>query len=62
MPIDQVIAEHPELAEVFIDRRMLCVGCDIGRFHTLAESAAQYGLNPDEFLAELQARLKARSD
>ena len=59
-PIDQVLADYPQLAEVFVGRRMLCVGCDIGRFHTLAESAEQYGLHPDAFLAELQARLSGQ--
>ena len=52
-PIDEVLASHPELAEVFVRRRMLCVGCEIGRFHTLRESAQLYSLDPEALLKDL---------
>lgn len=57
MLIDQLLTEHPGLAEVFVQHLMLCVGCDMGRFHTLAEAAKQYSITPDAFIAELKERL-----
>jgi hybrid cluster-associated redox disulfide protein len=54
-PIDEVLASHPQAAEVFVRHRMLCVGCEIGRFHTLRESALFYSLDPVELIEDLKS-------
>jgi hypothetical protein len=33
---------------------MLCVGCLIGPFHTIADACAEYDLNKEDFMAELK--------
>ena len=56
--VEDVIIQYPGLGWLFVGHRMLCVGCDIARFHTLREVADMYELNPELFLAEIQLRLK----
>jgi len=43
----------PETIPVFIRHKMLCVGCVITRYHTLADACQEYGLDKAEFLAEI---------
>ncbi len=52
--IDDLLSQAPGVAEVFVRRGMLCVGCDISRFHTIREAAAIYGIDPAQLLAELR--------
>lgn len=52
--IDDLLAQTPGVAEVFVRRGMLCVGCDISRFHTVREAAAIYGIDAAQLLAELR--------
>jgi hybrid cluster-associated redox disulfide protein len=52
--IDTVVTRHPVTARVFINRRMHCVGCEIDRFHTVAEACRIYGQPLTSSLAELR--------
>ena len=46
-----------EVAPLFLSRRMLCFGCPIAPFHTLADACAEYGLDEETFRAELRAAI-----
>ena len=52
--IDDVVTRHPATARVFINRRMHCVGCEIDRFHTVADACRIYGQPLTSLLAELR--------
>ncbi len=54
LAIDDLLAQTPGVAEVFVRRGMLCVGCDISRFHTIREAAAIYGIDAAQLLDELR--------
>lgn len=43
----------PATIPVFVHHRMLCVGCLISPFHTLANACDEYGLEQGAFMAEL---------
>lgn len=51
--ISDIVARYPDTIPVFIRHRMLCVGCLVGPFHTVADACAEYGLDEKAFLAEL---------
>jgi len=36
------MARWPATIGVFVERRMHCVGCPIGQFHTVVEAAAEH--------------------
>lgn len=59
LTVDTVMKRWPVTIRVFLDRHMLCVGCPIAVFHSLADVCAIYELDEDAFLAELTAAIEA---
>ena len=55
MPVEQVMRDWPATVPVFLRRRMHCVGCAVGPFHSLAEASAEYRLSLPDLLVELKA-------
>ena len=53
MPVDTVMRTWPATIRIFLDRRMLCVGCHIAAFHTIAEACRFHGIDEEEFGREL---------
>ena len=54
--IDEVVRRYPATAQVFVRRRMHCVGCDVDRFHTVADACGIYSQPLGPFLDELRRR------
>jgi hybrid cluster-associated redox disulfide protein len=53
----QVIESYPQTIAVFNDLNMACPGCHVSPFHTIADSAREYGLRSDELLQALNDAL-----
>lgn len=58
LPLARIFERWPEVAEVFLGRRMLCVGCPIAPFHTVIDACLEYGLDEDDFRAELHRAMR----
>jgi hybrid cluster-associated redox disulfide protein len=43
MTVAAIMARWPVTIRVFVDWRLHCVGCPVGGFHRLAESAREHG-------------------
>ena len=57
LTVDTVMTRWPATIRVFLDRRMLCVGCPVGGLHTLQEAAAAHDLPLADLMAELVAAM-----
>jgi hybrid cluster-associated redox disulfide protein len=55
--LSDLMQTWPQTIPVFLQKRMLCVGCLVSPFHTLSDACTAYGLDPEAFLAELQRTL-----
>ncbi len=55
LTVQKVLDTWPSTRNVFIGRRMACVGCDLAPFMTIAEAEAAYGIPPGELEKELHA-------
>ena len=53
----EVVENYPQTIAVFNALNMACPGCHISPFHTVAESAREYGLRLDELLQALNNAL-----
>lgn len=53
MIVANLLSEWPEAIPVFLNRRMACVGCNMARFETLQDASRIYGVNQEQFLAEI---------
>ena len=51
--LDELLRRSPEVATVFIEHRMHCVGCPIARFETIADACRIYGKPLETFLHAL---------
>ncbi len=54
LTIEETLTRWPQAAQVFVARRMACVGCDMSRFDTIADAATAYGIPCPELLRELR--------
>jgi len=54
MTVSDLMRVHPSSMDVFIKRKMLCVGCPTESFHTLEDVAHLYGIALEQLLRELQ--------
>ena len=59
LSLSDLLAGWPETIPVFLRHRMLCVGCLVGPFHTVADACAEYGLDEDAFHDELRLAVRA---
>lgn len=57
--VGEILSAFPVTLSVFVKRRMHCPGCRMASFMTVAEAAANYGLDPRELAADLNAAIAA---
>jgi hybrid cluster-associated redox disulfide protein len=57
----QVVESYPQTTAVFNDLNMACPGCHVSPFHTIADSAREYGFHPDELLRALNDALASNA-
>jgi len=48
--IAEILHNWPQTVQVFLDHRMICVGCHMSRFDTLADAIENYNLSADKFV------------
>lgn len=58
LPLSRLFALRPETGHVFLDARMLCFGCPIAPFHTVADACRAYRLEEEAFRGRLRARVR----
>ena len=49
MSVDEIMRRWPATIRVMIRHRMLCIGCPIGIFHTVADAAAAHAIDEATF-------------
>jgi hybrid cluster-associated redox disulfide protein len=52
--VDDLVTRYPSTASVFIKHRMVCVGCEVARFETLAEACQIYRKPLEPLLNDLR--------
>jgi hybrid cluster-associated redox disulfide protein len=58
MPVDEIMRRWPATIGVMIRNRMLCIGCPIGIFHTVADACAAHGVDEAAFSEELLSAMR----
>jgi hybrid cluster-associated redox disulfide protein len=59
-PVRDIIEHFPETIPVFVTHGLHCVGCWISPFHTIADSAREYGADLEPLLGALNRVAAAR--
>jgi hybrid cluster-associated redox disulfide protein len=58
MTVGELIVQHPSAMDIFIKKRMLCIGCPAQDCHTLEDVAEIYGYSRENFLRTLSKAIK----
>lgn len=59
MTVDGIMRRWPATISVMIRNKMLCIGCPVGIFHTVAEACDAHCVDQDSFSRELLAAMRA---
>ncbi|QKV18645.1 DUF1858 domain-containing protein [Oricola thermophila] len=57
--MDDIMRQWPQTIAVLIRHGMLCIGCPIATFHTVAEACDEHGVDEETFVRELAAAIGA---
>jgi hybrid cluster-associated redox disulfide protein len=57
MTVDEIMRLWPQTMRVMIKFKMLCIGCPVARFHTLADACAAHGLDEAAVTSEMIAAM-----
>ena len=53
MTVDEIMRRWPTTIRVMIRNNMLCIGCPIGVFHTVADACQAHRIDEESFAREL---------
>jgi hybrid cluster-associated redox disulfide protein len=57
--VKDILDGHPAAVKAFIDLGLMCVGCPVAAFHTLADVAREHDRDLGELLCALNRRLES---
>lgn len=58
MTMDEIMRRWPATIRVLIRHGMLCIGCPIGIFHTIADACAAHSIDAEPFSRALLAAMQ----
>ena len=58
MVVDEIMRKWPATVAVMLSYRMLCVGCPIGTFHTVAEACREHRIDETRFILDLDSAVR----
>lgn len=58
MSITDVVDNHPEVVEVFLNHGMHCFGCMAARFENIEQGALAHGIDVDLLIEDLNKTVK----
>jgi hybrid cluster-associated redox disulfide protein len=62
MRIGDVVREHPETVNVFLQHGLGCVGCAIAHFENVREGAQAHGIDVDTLIEDLNQAILPQVD
>ncbi|GLR45516.1 hypothetical protein GCM10007880_60340 [Mesorhizobium amorphae] len=57
--MDEIMHGSPAAIRVLLQHGMLCVGCPIASFHTIADAAREHDLNEEQLSCNLRAAIES---
>lgn len=60
--VDDVMRAYPRSIRVFMANRMQCIGCPVGRIHTLADACREHEIDLAELIAALEDMASAAAE
>ena len=61
MTVKQLLDRYPQLLHLFIDLGLLCIGCPVEAFHTLADVAREYHIDLVQLLQRIDTVIEGKA-
>ena len=58
LTINELLNQYPHLLKVFMELGLLCPGCPAEAFHTLEDTAKEYGYDLDALIQHIHKTIK----
>jgi len=58
LTIKELLDQYPQLLKVFMDLGLLCPGCPTEAFHTMEDTAKEYGYDLDALIQHIHKTIK----
>ncbi len=58
MTMDAIMRAWPVTIRVLLDSHLLCVGCPIAPFHSVADAAREHGVEQARLVGDLRAAIR----
>ncbi len=55
--VKKLLDRYPQLLQLFMDLGLLCIGCPVEAFHTLADVALEYQLDLNQLLQRIDTAI-----
>lgn len=55
--LDDLMATYKVTIPVFINRKMMCIGCPIARMHDVRQACVEHGIPLTQFLADINGAI-----
>ena len=52
--VNDLLQKHPNCAQIFLDHKMLCIGCPVARFHDIGYACEKHGVDLAVFISQLK--------
>jgi hybrid cluster-associated redox disulfide protein len=58
MTMEAIMREWPQTIRVILDHGLLCVGCPIASFHSVADATIEHGVDETPLVRDLKTAMK----
>jgi hybrid cluster-associated redox disulfide protein len=57
--VGELMTAYPSVVDVFVEKRMLCIGCPAQAFHSIRDAARLYGWDQERLSADLDGAIRS---
>ena len=61
MTFSKALQRHPEIAQVFLERGMHCIGCMAAHFESIEQGAMAHGMDVDSLIEDLNRAVEKKA-
>ena len=62
MSLSEIMSRWPATIRLFLDLRLLCVGCPIAPFHTISDACREHSMDEARFLDDIKREIGSKED
>lgn len=61
MNIMEAVEIFPEIAQIFVEKGLPCLGCMASRFEKISDIAEEFGMKVEDLIKEMEAKIENKN-